>query len=42
LTLAAQLASSAPAGAVVVNRAQLTADSTLSPPLATWPTLVAP
>ena len=42
LGLTVRLAASAAAGSVVVNRAQLAADLTLSPPLATWPSLVAP
>jgi hypothetical protein len=42
LTLTARLASTAPLGSALVNRAELTADLTLSPPLATWPTLVTP
>jgi uncharacterized repeat protein (TIGR01451 family) len=40
LALTVRLAANATAGSVVVNRAELTADLTLSPPLASWPTLV--
>ena len=42
LTLTARVASTAAVGTTVVNRAALTADLTISPPLATWPTLVTP
>jgi uncharacterized repeat protein (TIGR01451 family) len=42
LTLTVRLSAGAALGSVVVNRAELTADLTLSPPLATWPTLVVP
>ncbi len=42
LSVTVTMASSAAVGAVVTNRAELTADLTLSPPLASWPTLVAP
>jgi uncharacterized repeat protein (TIGR01451 family) len=42
LSLTARLAPGASPGSLVVNHAELTADLTLSPPLATWPTLVVP
>jgi uncharacterized repeat protein (TIGR01451 family) len=42
LALTVRIAPTAAAGSVVVNRAQLQADLTVSPPLASWPTLVAP
>jgi uncharacterized repeat protein (TIGR01451 family) len=42
LRLTAKLSASAATGSLVVNRAELTADLTVSPPLASWPTLVTP
>jgi uncharacterized repeat protein (TIGR01451 family) len=42
LELSVRLAETAAPGAIVVNEAELTADLTLSPPLASWPTLVTP
>jgi hypothetical protein len=42
LSLAVSLAPSATAGSVLVNRAELRADLTISPPLASWPTVVVP
>jgi hypothetical protein len=42
LELSVRLAETAAPGALVVNEAELTADLTLSPPLASWPTLVTP
>lgn len=42
LRLSVRLSSSAALGTVVVNHAELTADLTISPPLASWPTLVTP
>jgi uncharacterized repeat protein (TIGR01451 family) len=42
LTLTARISPSAVLGSVVVNRAELTADLTISPPLASWPTVVVP
>ena len=40
LSLTTRLAATAATGSVVVNRAELTADLTFSPPLASWPTVV--
>jgi hypothetical protein len=42
LSLTVRVAPAAAAGSVIVNRAQLQADLTVSPPLASWATLVAP
>jgi uncharacterized repeat protein (TIGR01451 family) len=42
LSLTVKLAASAAPGSVLLNRAELTADLTISPPLATWPTVVVP
>ena len=42
LLLTVKVSSGAAVGSVIVNRAELTADLTVSPPLATWPTVVSP
>jgi uncharacterized repeat protein (TIGR01451 family) len=42
LELTCRVAATASAGSIVVNRAELTADLTLSPPIAAWPTAIVP